>query len=237
MIKHLIFVTGSSSGIGKSLCEELIKSTENKVIGISRSNTLTDKSFTHIQADLSKKEDVTAIDFSKYIHSQIESATLVNNAGRLGAVKACGKLQNEDIYDSIMLNYYAPVVLSNNFVAQLNRFSFRKTILNISSGAANNPYEGWSIYCSTKAALQMFSKVLAKEKNTEVFCVEPGVVATAMQAAIRTVSETDFPSIEKFIELKEKDLLASPHETAKKLTTLIESPENFDEHFFRISYP
>ena len=62
------------------------------------------------------------------------------------------------------------------------------TIINISSGAAHHPLEGWSAYCAGKAGLAMFSRAIALEtsgQNIRVFGFAPGTVDTEMQVQIR----------------------------------------------------
>ncbi len=62
------------------------------------------------------------------------------------------------------------------------------TILNISSGAANNPIEGWSAYCASKAGAQMLTAMGHKEygaQGVRVLGLSPGTVATEMQREIK----------------------------------------------------
>lgn len=62
------------------------------------------------------------------------------------------------------------------------------TIINISSGAAHRPLEGWSAYCSGKAGLAMLTQAIALEtaaQNIRVFGFAPGTVDTEMQVQIR----------------------------------------------------
>ncbi len=76
------------------------------------------------------------------------------------------------------------------------------TIVNISSGAAHAPLEGWSHYCAAKAGAAMLTRsahLEAGEAGVRVFGLSPGTVATYMQVAIRAsgvnpVSQLD-PSV------------------------------------------
>lgn len=61
------------------------------------------------------------------------------------------------------------------------------TIINISSGAAHGPMEGWAHYCSAKAATAMLTRVAHLEcgdRGVNVIGLSPGTVATYMQEAI-----------------------------------------------------
>ena len=62
------------------------------------------------------------------------------------------------------------------------------TIVNVSSGAAFRPLEGWSAYCSGKAGLAMFTRAIALEtasKGIKVYGFSPGTIDTEMQVKIR----------------------------------------------------
>ena len=75
-------------------------------------------------------------------------------------------------------------------------------IVNISSGAATNPLEGWSHYCASKAAVLMLTRSADKEyreHGVRTVGLSPGTVATDMQVKIKAsginpVSQLD-PSV------------------------------------------
>ena len=62
------------------------------------------------------------------------------------------------------------------------------TILTISSGAAHNPLEGWSHYCSSKAGAAMLTRCAdmeGRDKGLRIMGLSPGTVATQMQREIK----------------------------------------------------
>jgi NAD(P)-dependent dehydrogenase (short-subunit alcohol dehydrogenase family) len=62
------------------------------------------------------------------------------------------------------------------------------TIVNVSSGAAYRPLEGWSAYCAGKAGLAMLTRAIALEtqgNGIRVFGFSPGTIDTDMQVKIR----------------------------------------------------
>jgi 3-oxoacyl-[acyl-carrier protein] reductase len=64
----------------------------------------------------------------------------------------------------------------------------RGSIVNVSSGAAHRPLEGWSAYCAGKAGLAMVTRSIALEtegKGIRVYGFAPGTVDTDMQVQIR----------------------------------------------------
>jgi 3-oxoacyl-[acyl-carrier protein] reductase len=62
------------------------------------------------------------------------------------------------------------------------------TIVNVSSGAAMRPLDGWSAYCSGKAGLAMLTRAVMLENTANgirIFGFQPGTTDTDMQVAIR----------------------------------------------------
>lgn len=62
------------------------------------------------------------------------------------------------------------------------------TIVNVSSGAAHRPLEGWSAYCAGKAGLAMVTRAVALEttgRGIRIFGFSPGTIDTDMQVKIR----------------------------------------------------
>jgi NAD(P)-dependent dehydrogenase (short-subunit alcohol dehydrogenase family) len=82
---------------------------------------------------------------------------------------------------------------------------------------------GWSVYCATKAALDNHARAVHEEgvQGLKISSLAPGIVDTGMQAEIRSRSAREFPQVAKFRSLKAAGELASPEETAAKITRLL----------------
>ena len=104
-----------------------------------------------------------------------------------------------------------------------------RRVVNLSTGAAQNPIEGWSAYCSAKAGLEMYSRCMIAEQSKKTNPIKlvsfaPGVVNTEMQEDIRNTDAAQFPQLERFVGLKEKGELLEPEYVAAKILKLLNDP-------------
>jgi benzil reductase ((S)-benzoin forming) len=204
------------------------------VIGISRQKTIDHPNYSHFYVDLT---DALAIsDFKFDLHANAQKIYLINNAGALGFIKPVGRLKADTIIKNYTLNLIAPSVLTNAFIECYNTIDCEKVILNISSGAGKNPIDGWAVYCSSKAGLDMFSRVVDEEqkvraknpmdsihKGFRIFSIAPGIVNTEMQSGIRSAEREDFSRVEDFIAYKVNNELSEPAVVSEKYLKLMEN--------------
>ncbi|HEY9083036.1 MAG TPA: SDR family NAD(P)-dependent oxidoreductase [Vicingaceae bacterium] len=220
---NYFFITGSSKGLGKALTELLLTNEKNFVYGISRTNNISHQQFQHIQVDLADIDVVKQFEFPEL--KGATTITLINNAGIVGDIKYLGNLDCDKIISTYNLNLITPTLLINQFVKTYNN-KLSKLVINISSGAGRSPIDGWSVYCATKAGLDMLSLVFKEEiknkkLNTNILSLAPGIINTGMQEEIRKADETNFSNIERFIEYKNNGDLADPTSTAKLIVKFI----------------
>lgn len=215
------YITGTSRGLGKALAEELLKEPNNLVIGLGRKSEISHPNYVHKHIDLSDMDQVRRFRFGEHIKAN--RVMLINNAGTLGPIKYAGDIPSVELIAAINVNLVSPAVLTNDFIKDYKDLQKDKVILNISSGAAVNPYDGWSLYCTSKAGLNMYTQVIKKEcairkdPYLKILAVAPGILETDMQAQIRESSEHDFSMIGKFKGLKESGELRNPAEVAIEL--------------------
>lgn len=112
---------------------------------------------------------------------------LVNNAGVIGPIGRILDVSPEDWGRNIQTNlialFHATQLAIRHMAAQGGG-----TIVNLSSGAAHRPMEGWSAYCAGKAGLAMLTRSIHLEyaaQGIRCFGFAPGVVDTDMQGSIR----------------------------------------------------
>lgn len=146
---------------------------------------------------------------------------LINNAGIIGPLSLVADLPPEEWKRTLEVDLLGPVWLSREAVPYLRQANGR--LVNISSGAAVNAIPIGSAYCSAKAALLHFSKVLSlEEPNITVISFYPGEVDTPMQAEIRVKGRVEpFESIHDFfIEQYKQGRLLTPEQSALAVVTL-----------------
>ena len=230
---NVYIITGTSKGIGFELAKQLSEA-GHYVVGIARTESELE-GVTFIKADLSKTENLESLmnEIIVAVPENVDSFTLINNAGMVDPIGLIGSVNSEEISKAMAVNLTAPMIISNEFISKLKDFDGSKRIVNISSGAGRNAYEGWGTYCATKAGLDHFSRVVAIEqlnaKNpVEIVSIAPGIIDTGMQETIRSSKEDAFPLLEKFIDYKEQGQLSSAEQTAEKLISFIQN-ENFKE--------
>jgi NAD(P)-dependent dehydrogenase (short-subunit alcohol dehydrogenase family) len=112
---------------------------------------------------------------------------LVNNAGVIEPIASVAASDPADWARSIQINllgaYHAIRAVLPEMIA-----AGGGTIINLSSGAAIRPVEGWSAYCAGKAGLAMLTRAIALEhagQGIRVFGFQPGTTDTDMHVIIR----------------------------------------------------
>lgn len=222
-----VLITGTSSGIGRAFAEHFLAKGD-RVVGISRNNSIEHERFRFVYCDLSDVYQIEELSLNEFIPAN-GRVVLINNAGILGEIDRIPSLDAQHFISVANVNIIAPQMLCAKLFQEIqpNRI---ECVVNMSSGAAKRAIPSWGAYCASKAALDMFSESLKLEclelgYATKVYSVAPGVVDTAMQTYIRTANEDNFTSLPNFIALKEEGNLRSPEEAAYLIAELVEDPE------------
>tara|TARA_B000000609_G_scaffold99687_1_gene76193 strand:+ start:438 stop:1154 length:717 start_codon:yes stop_codon:yes gene_type:complete len=186
MTKKNIFISGASRGIGKSMAQHFAKSNFN-VVGTSRNNFKFDNNLENlfpIKLDVTSRNDVKDC-FDELKSKNLLPDILINNAG-ITADQLFLRMSDDDWDNVINTNLTGTFNLTKIFLKNMIKNKFGR-IINISSisGLMGNP--GQVNYSSSKAALNGFTKSLAKEvgsRNITVNCVAPGFIDTDMTSYI-----------------------------------------------------
>jgi NAD(P)-dependent dehydrogenase (short-subunit alcohol dehydrogenase family) len=180
-------ITGASRGLGLALARGLAAEGWALIIDARGAEALE-----AARAELAETTHVVAIpgDVTDGEHRRAlaEAArelggldALVNNASILGPSPQPALLDYplETLEAVYRANTLAPLALIQ---AVRDELKPEARILNITSDAAVEPYEGWGGYGSSKAALEQLSNILAAENpDLRVYRVDPGDMRTRMQ--------------------------------------------------------
>jgi NAD(P)-dependent dehydrogenase (short-subunit alcohol dehydrogenase family) len=177
-------VTGASRGLGLALARALADRGWRLVIDARGASELE-----AARTELAERTEVVAIagDVADASHRRalVEAAgnrvdALVNNASVLGPSPqpALGSYPLAVLEHVYRVNALAPLALVQEALPVLGEGA---RIVNVTSDAAVEPYEGWGGYGSSKAALEQLTAVLAVEHpRLHVYAVDPGDMNTQL---------------------------------------------------------
>jgi NAD(P)-dependent dehydrogenase (short-subunit alcohol dehydrogenase family) len=177
-------VTGASRGLGLALSRALAERGWRLVIDARDGDALE-----RAAAELRERTEVVALvgDVADAWHRDALVAAagasvdlLVNNASTLGAspLPPLARYPLDELEQVYRVNALAPLTLMQ---AALPRLADGARIVNVTSDAAVEPYEGWGGYGSAKAALEQLTAVFAAEQPAlRVYAVDPGDMNTRM---------------------------------------------------------
>ncbi len=212
-------VTGASGGVGRATVLALSDAGAS-VVGTDINIEVMQKTASEIQArggqalaikaDVIKKLEVDAV-IDKTVRSFGTVDILVNNAG-VDSFFPLMKLREEG-WDKIMDVNVKGYYLFAQAAGRIMMRNKRGSIIQIGSGAARlaNPYSG--AYCTSKAAVEHLSHVLAVElgySNVRVNCIEPGFIDTGM---LGSASDRE-GALKRYAELVPLQRVAKPDDIA-----------------------
>ena len=186
IVNKVVVVTGSSRGIGANIVKTLAKKGYRVILNYNKSENYAQnvqKELINVdifKADVSKKaEAVSLINFAIEKYGKID--VLINNAG-ISQSKLFTDLTDEDWNNIINSNLNSAFFCSREAA---------KNMIHNKSGLIINISSIWGItgascevaYSTSKAALNGFTKALAKElgpSNIRVNAIAPGIINTDM---------------------------------------------------------
>ena len=199
-MNKVALVTGGARGIGKSMVNMLANEGYHVFINYNKSSieaielkkelTLKDCIVDIVKADISKEDDVEKM--MEFIFSKVKRIdVLINNSG----------VSNENLFTDTRSSDYDKVFNTNVKGTFLVTSPIAKKMVKQHSGCIINISSIWGItgascetlYSASKAAINGFTKALAKElgpSNVRVNAIAPGMIATDMNA-IYTDDEID----------------------------------------------
>ena len=222
IVNKVVVVTGGARGIGAEIVKFLAKLGYKVVLNYNKSESYAQdvkKELNNVEifkADVSKKEEANAlIDFAIKKYGKID--VLINNAG-IAQTKLFTEITDEDWKDIIDTNLNSAFYCSREAV---------KNMIHNKSGLIINISSIWGItgascevaYSTSKAAINGFTKALAKElgpSNIRVNAIAPGIINTEMNSYL---SKDELKNIKEEIPLEK---IGDPVDIAKCVKWLIE---------------
>jgi NAD(P)-dependent dehydrogenase (short-subunit alcohol dehydrogenase family) len=197
-------VTGASRGLGAGLAETFARN--GMLLGLcarTRPDARDGRTALTASVDVTDADAVDA--FARAVVEHFGRVDLwVNNAGVLAPIGPLADADPVALRRHFDVNVLGVVHGTAAFVRHLRQRPGKGALVNISSGAATTPYEGWAAYCASKAAVDMITEVVAREERSaglRAFALAPGVVDTDMQDLIRSTPEESFPAVRRFRRL------------------------------------
>jgi benzil reductase ((S)-benzoin forming) len=224
----LVIISGINRGLGQAIYNLLLMDSVYHIFGLSRTLTLeqhidlSSNKFHYHQIDFTDLNSVMKLDFSNISTKSFSEIIFINNAAVIEPIGQLGELNNQKIIDAVNINITSPSIILNKTLDAFKKIDIK--VINISSGAAKNPINGWALYCASKSFTNMLCNVIALQTTTnrtiDIVNFDPGVIDTSMQGIIRSKSESEFPGVSNFIELKETQKLQSPEDVALNILNL-----------------
>jgi len=177
----MIIVTGGSSGLGKAITEDLRRKGEN-VATISRSNYSEDNK--HFSCDITNYQSLKEV----YLH-------LSNCGHKIRALINCAGIASMNLAittpplttERVIRTNLIGTIYANQIFAPLLIRNKGGRIINFSTIAVHLGLKGESVYVASKAGVEGFSRVFAKELapfNVTVNCIAPGPIKTNLLKGI-----------------------------------------------------
>lgn len=249
----LCIITGASRGFGRAVAKEAARLAKPGSVLVLAARSGDD--LRALRAELTeseaggvglKVETVVAdvgqtealqriISTSKDAFSEhIDHVMLFNNAASLGDVSRFAQSFTDmaEVDSYLSLNVSSSLCLTaRTLEAFPQRPGLRRTVVNITSLCALQPFRSWVLYCTGKAAREMMFRVLAEEEpDLRVLNYSPGPLDTAMQMEART--RTGDPNIKRSFSdmFAEGQLLTCEASCTKMMQVLLEDNYNSGAH-------
>lgn len=181
-----VLVTGAAGRIGSAIVSSFLDAGDHVIasdLDLEQINARLQRTdaaegqLSTIRADVADERDVERL-----------AREAIDAAGKIEVLVNCaGTFPNRPVVDMptdewdrvFNVNVRGPFMLSREIARHMLAQNIQGSIVNISSGAGSSARTGGSHYCGSKAALEMFTKVLAIELGPDgirVNAVAPGLV-------------------------------------------------------------
>ena len=185
----MIVVTGASKGLGRDICDRLIRN-GLEVIGVSRDSS--QLPFESIDCDVSSLEDVK--DLSKFLKGTGRQVSGLVNAAGIASMNLALTTPLETAKRIVETNLLGTIYMCQAIGPLLVR-NKGGSIINFSTIAVSLALSGEAVYVASKAGVEGFTRTFAREMAgfyVRANCIAPGPIETGL---IKGVSETQINRI------------------------------------------
>lgn len=217
----MIFVTGSSSGIGKSIAQSCSKMGANVII-TGRDLTRIEASFKELKDNLKNQFLIADLTNDADIEGLVESLPVLDgvvfNAGIVKTVPV-SFIKREHMQEVFEVNFNSSVILIQKMLRK-KKIKNGASICFISSVASSYVNIGNSLYSASKGTINSFTKALALElssKNIRVNAILPGFIETG----ILEKSSIDHDSINEHLKKYPMGRFGKPEDIANAVIYLM----------------
>ncbi|MCI2018001.1 MAG: oxidoreductase [Lentilactobacillus buchneri] len=241
MAQKVWFITGTSTGFGKSLVDELIAQNE-LIVATARNSQKIDQwqgnpNVLIAQLDVTDQASIQQA-VNKVVSKWGHIDNLVNNAG-WGYFGSVEESNEDDVRQMMETNFWGTSAVTHA-ILPLMRKRHSGHIFNITSMAGITGVPGFGYYCATKHAVEGLMKALSQEVaplGIKVTNIEPGPFRTdwagrSHKAATRHIKDYDQTAHANDEQIEEKSgkQIGSPELLAKGIVTLSRTA-NPPQHF------
>lgn len=191
-MQKVVIVSGAGKGLGLEIAKQLLLQ-EYEVLAVSRSYTAELEALkqqyknriTFYPFDFNQVGDIAAL-VKTLVKAHGRPFALINNAA-IGNDGVLGTMHEQDISMLLRVNVEAPILMSK-YVSRSMMLNKHGRIINVGSIIGSTGFSGLSVYAASKAALEGFTKSLARElgkANITVNTLAPGYMQTNMTQGLQ----------------------------------------------------
>lgn len=177
--KKTFLITGTSRGVGRYLAE-YYTGLGHDVIGCSRSpSDLETINYKHVEVNVSEEKNIQHI-FSIIRKEYKKLDVVINNAVHNPANISSALLNYKSIEETFRINLFSTMIICREAVKLMVRPKSGR-IINMGSMVTKHEEFGGSIYTPSKAAVNSYSRILAKEiyrSGITVNVIAPSAIET-----------------------------------------------------------
>jgi benzil reductase ((S)-benzoin forming) len=239
MTRHLTILTGASRGMGYAMAVQLLQAGHDLLTlsrktsdGLAERAAQAGRQLEQWPQDLARADSAAGrleTWLKGYDTKDLASVTLINNAGLIPRIAPLDDIPALQLAEALRVDLEAPMLLTGAFLRGTAGWQAPRRILNISSGLGRRAMASQAAYCAAKAGMDHFTRCVALEQEAQangarICSLAPGVIDTDMQVQLRGADAARFPDKGSFVGLKDKGMLTSPEEAARRVLAFVARP-------------